>query len=219
MSDLLDSAVSMAQEYFNDIMHKYDSKSSIDRIKSILASFRSLTSSPLFKIWTVHNVIDIKLRTSISESFERLLKALAELYEGSICCSDNLQPEIDLPDSFKSYAQYSSQSNSRRSKIVDMDLDGDDDGNDIEGSVPASAANLKLHFLLIISNFFAVVPNAAWDVMFNLMERETDPRVWCYCPNIHELFFSLLNLIICFRLNSLICLLFQFEIGLGNSFN
>ncbi|KAK1363096.1 serine/threonine-protein kinase ATM, partial [Heracleum sosnowskyi] len=177
MSDLLECAVSMIQEYFNDIMHKYDSKSSIDRIKSILASFRSLTSSPLFRIWTVHNVIDVKLRTSINESFERLLKALAELYEGSICCSDNLHPEIDLPDSSKLYAQDSSQSKSVRSKIVDMDLDGDDDGNDVEGSVPASDANLKLNFVSIISNFFTVVPVAAWDVMFNLMEKETDPRV------------------------------------------
>ncbi|KAK1397100.1 hypothetical protein POM88_006963 [Heracleum sosnowskyi] len=71
-----------------------------------------------------HNVIDVKLRTSIGESFERLLKALAELYEGSICCSDNLHPEIDLPDSSKLYAPDSSQSKSVRSKIVDMDLDG-----------------------------------------------------------------------------------------------
>lgn len=177
MSDLLECAVSMIQEYFNDIMHKYDSKSSMDRIKSILASFRSLTSSPLFRIWTVHNVIDVKLRTSISESFERLLKSLAELYDGSICCSDSLHPGIDLPDSSKLYGQDSSQSKSIRSKIVDMDLDGDDDGNDVEGSVPASAANLKLNFVSIISNFFAVVPVAAWDVMFNLMEKETDPRV------------------------------------------
>ncbi|KAK1384234.1 hypothetical protein POM88_021969 [Heracleum sosnowskyi] len=108
----------------------------------------------------------LKLRTSITESFEGLLKALAELYEGSICCSDNLHPELDLPDSSKLYAPDSSQSKSVRSKIVDMDLDGDDD---VEGSVPASAANLKLNFVSIISNFFTVVPVAAWDVMFNLM--------------------------------------------------
>ncbi|KAK1388255.1 hypothetical protein POM88_016433 [Heracleum sosnowskyi] len=169
MSDLLECAVFMIQEYFNDIMHKYDLKSSIDRIESIFASFRSLTSSPLFRIWTVHNVIDVKIRTSITESFERLLKALAELYEGSICCSDNLHPELDLPDSSKLYAPDSSQSKSVRSKIVDMDLDGDDDGTDVEGSVPASAANLKLNFVSIISKNFTVVPVAAWDVMFNLM--------------------------------------------------
>ncbi|XP_017218492.1 serine/threonine-protein kinase ATM [Daucus carota subsp. sativus] len=175
LSDLLECAVSMIQEYFNDIMHKYDSKSSIDRVKSILVSFRSLTSSPLFGIWTVHNVIDVKTRTSINESFKRLLKALAELYDRSISCSDDLQSDIDVPDSSKTYAPDSSQAKSR-SKIVDMDLDGDDDGNDIEGSSPASAANLKLHFVSLISNFFAVVPVAAWDVMFNLMEKETDPR-------------------------------------------
>lgn len=185
LSDLLECAVSMIQEYFNDIMHKYDSKSSIDRVKSILVSFRSLTSSPLFGIWTVHNVIDVKTRTSINESFKRLLKALAELYDRSISCSDDLQSDIDVPDSSKTYAPDSSQAKSR-SKIVDMDLDGDDDGNDIEGSSPASAANLKLHFVSLISNFFAVVPVAAWDVMFNLMEKETDPRVCFYWPSLHE---------------------------------
>lgn len=189
MLDLLQRAVSIIEEYDSDIRHNcFSSNSSFDNIDSILAAFRSFTGSPLFRNWRDQNVVDVELYTSISESLERLLKAMAEMYAGFSDCSNNLQSEIDLPDTSKFSAKDSFQLNSSKSKIVDMELDVDDDAKDIDSlttggknqsGISTSAANLKLDIISIISNFFSVVPFVAWDILFNLMKKESDPRV-CY---------------------------------------
>lgn len=189
--DLLERAVSIIDEYHSNIRHNCSGPNPcFDSIGTILVGFRSLTGSPLFRKSRDQHVIDVKLYTSISESLERLLKAIAEMYTGVSSSSNNLQSNIDLPDSGEFSTSDSFPLNGSKSKIVDMELDVGNDANDIDSlttggknqsGICTSAANLKLDTISIISNFFPVLPFVAWDILFNLMKKESDPRVCCSC--------------------------------------
>ncbi|KAK2967174.1 hypothetical protein RJ640_005218, partial [Escallonia rubra] len=189
MLALLDRAASTIENYCNDIRcGSFGTNFIFNSTDSILASFKSFTSSPFYSNWSDQNTKDTVPYTAIIQSTERLVRALAELFEGLSGCSTNLQSEIDLPDSSNSHISFRDfyPLNSSRSMIVDMELDVNDDAKDVDmlsvaGKNPSGlsfcAANRKLDLILIISTFFSVLPAVTWDILFNLMEKESDLRV------------------------------------------
>ncbi|KAK3035324.1 hypothetical protein RJ639_034032, partial [Escallonia herrerae] len=216
MLALLDRAASTIENYCNDIRcGSFGTTFIFDSTDSILASFESFTSSPFYSNWSDQNTKDTVPYTAIIQSIERLVRALAELFEGLSGCSTNLQSEIDLPDSSNSHISFRDfyPLNSSRSMIVDMELDMNDDAKDVDmlsvaGKNPSGlsfcAVNRKLDLMLIISTFFSVLPAVTWDILFNLMEKESDLRVLyasCYVfrkskhPNEYLIVISISNVV------------------------
>ncbi|CAK9175176.1 unnamed protein product, partial [Ilex paraguariensis] len=186
---LLHLAVTIIEKTYNDVRCGcLSSNSTFDSMDSIVASFKSFGSSPLFNKWRDKDVIDGVLSTAIIQSIERLLKALAKLYDESSECSRDLQFEIvqlDKTDSNISVHD-SVQLNTNRSMILDMELDVNDDFKDLDfftigrtigTGISISAVNWKMDIISLISSFFSILPFVTWETLFNLMQKESDTRV------------------------------------------
>ncbi|KAG5536661.1 hypothetical protein RHGRI_024174 [Rhododendron griersonianum] len=130
---LLDCAISVIGKSHNDVRTGCLSTTSIfEGMTSIMASCKSFVRSPLFNKWTYQNVIDVTLYTAVSQSIERLLKALV-LYEECSPSAPNFQSEIELPDFPASIScVLTSPSNSSTSMIMDMELDLIEDSKDLD---------------------------------------------------------------------------------------
>lgn len=189
MLELTDCAASIIEKFSGDIACGFfASNFTFDCTDSMVASFRSFVGSPIFSKWRDNNVIGDVPYTAIIQSIERLLKALAKLYEGFSDCSKILLSEKKLPDYSTSVisVQDSYPLHHSKSMIVDMDLDSSVDVEDADilnisgkssGGVSVSSVNRKLDILSLISCFFSVLPTVTWDILFNIMEKESDPRV------------------------------------------
>ncbi|KAI8543048.1 hypothetical protein RHMOL_Rhmol08G0188500 [Rhododendron molle] len=133
---------------------------------------------------TDQNVINVTVYTALSQSIERLLKALVKLYEECSPSATNFQSEIELPDFPASISCVpTSPSNSSISMIMDMELDLCEDSKDLDAiavgrktvsGVSVSSGLWKFH---IISSFFEVLPVVAWEILFDLMEKENEANV------------------------------------------
>lgn len=185
---LLDCAISVIEKCHNDVRTGCLSTTSIfEGMTSIMASCKSFVCSPLFNKWTDQNVIDVTVYTALSQSIERLLKALVKLYEECSPSATNFRSEIELPDFPASISCVpTSPSNSSISAIMDMELDLSEDSKDLDAiavgrktvsGVSVSSGLWKFHILSLISSFFEVLPVVAWEILFDLMEKENEANV------------------------------------------
>ncbi|XP_010243049.1 PREDICTED: serine/threonine-protein kinase ATM isoform X1 [Nelumbo nucifera] len=188
---LLDCAISVIQEKYNDIQfHGFlGSGPNLDGTGCILASLRSFISSPLFSIWKDQNFLDDVLLKSITLAIERLLRALAKQFEEYSAFARKFQSEVLLPESSSSINCQVSLDDSK-TRIVDMELDVNEDpkDKDILAVSPNDSSGIssfsfsfsmkwKLGMVSGISNFFSILPVVTWTVMFGLMENESDPKI------------------------------------------
>ncbi|KAM7277000.1 hypothetical protein ACFE04_018866 [Oxalis oulophora] len=141
---------------------------------SIIASFRSFVSSTIFAEWGKQNAPDSELYHTLVKSMEKMLKALAKMYEKYECVN---APEISASDDITT---------GDRSTIVDMELDANEDRKDVDilkaggknaSAISNSAVNWKLDMISLMSSFFLVSRVVTWDTLFDLMEKERDPKV------------------------------------------
>ncbi|XP_058227343.1 serine/threonine-protein kinase ATM isoform X4 [Rhododendron vialii] len=185
---LLDCAISVIEKSHNDVRTGCLSTTSIfEGMTSIMASCKSFVCSPLFNKWTDQNVIDVTVYTALSQSIERLLKALVKLYEECSPSATSFQSEIELPDFPASISCVpTSPSNSSISMIMDMELDLSQDSKDLDAiavsrktvsGVSVSSGLWKFHILSLISSFFEVLPVVVWEILFDLMEKENEANV------------------------------------------
>ncbi|PPD79626.1 hypothetical protein GOBAR_DD23428 [Gossypium barbadense] len=81
----------------------------------------------------------------------------------------------------------SNHADSNKSRIMDMELDVDEDGQDMtiqtsSGKTPSggsfSAVKWKLGMVSLISSFFLVLHDKTWDVLSNLLGKELDFKVY-----------------------------------------
>lgn len=180
--ELLDRGVNLIQENHNDFLSY-----SVSSGSAFIASFRSFVCSPIFMQQKDQNFTDVPLYDMVIQSMKRLLKALANVYEEYSICVKSLQSDTILP--------YSSAHDSRvntcsvdndRSRIVDMELDVNDDSRDLDilsvggkiSSVSPSAEKWKFGMISLISRFFPVLHVVTWDILFELMEKECDSKVY-----------------------------------------
>lgn len=204
---LLDCAVSVVEKSHNDVRTGCLSTTSIfDGMTSIIASCKSFVCSPLFKKWTDQNVIDETVYTALSQSIERLLKALVKLYEECSHSAMNFQSEIELPDFPASISCVpTSPSNSSITMIMDLELDLNEDSKDLDvitvgrkavSGVSVSSGLWKFHILSLISSFFDVLPVVAWEILFDIMEKENEANVCHSMVYYHFISFLCLPLVL-----------------------
>lgn len=197
VSKLLDRAACILEKSYDDLVcGLLGSRSIFDTIGTIRVSFESFLCSPLFNEMQAGNNIDIL--TAIIQSVERLLKVLAKLYEGSSSSGSNIHSKRgDLGSSASVSSHASNPVNSRTSMIIDMELDvniasKDTDSVNIGGKATAdvlvSSVNQRIEVISIITKLFSALPSHTWDVMFELMEKESDPRVTLLESSVLELF-------------------------------
>ncbi|KAK7281904.1 hypothetical protein RIF29_10269 [Crotalaria pallida] len=160
-----------------------------DDTNCLAASIHSFLSTPIFNKWRDQNTLDFVPFDfgEVIHSVERLLKAFANLYEGYSQHVANLQSEplmqdIAAIDSIQSSCPYDSS----KSRIVDVELDVNDDSRDMDSltvgktigsGVSSSAEKWKIGVVLLISSFFSASHVLTWDILFKLMEKESDRKV------------------------------------------
>lgn len=192
VSELLNTAVSVIQKNLDDIRSRgcLGSNSIFDGLGSVIAAVRSFVSCPLFIKSGDQNSDDNVLYSDIIQSVERLLKALAKLYEDCSECLGNVQSVILQPDlsGSDSPAQSSYLLAGSKSRIMDMELDVNEDSKDVEslavnsfGGISFSVVKWRLDMISLISSFFLVLPVVTWQILFDFVEKEREPKVY-YAP-------------------------------------
>ncbi|PRQ24322.1 putative non-specific serine/threonine protein kinase [Rosa chinensis] len=174
--ELLDFAVTVTQG--NDCL-ALSSDLLSNGASSIVASFRSFAHSPIFSRQHDQNHVDAELYGAIMQVMERLLKAMSNVYEEF---SSGAGERLTACDTLK---QYSFPADSNKSRIVDMELDVNEDTGDMDtlsdggktaSGVFSSVKKWKLGMISLISNFFSVL-HTTWDVLFKLLSKERDQMV------------------------------------------
>ncbi|KAI5683411.1 hypothetical protein M9H77_04639 [Catharanthus roseus] len=186
--ELMDHAVLIVEKTHNDIKLGCLGPNSIfSSMSSIVTSIKSFFDSPLFSKWGEDNCIGGVLHTAITHSIERLLKAVAEVFEVCSHYGRDLHSGVDLPDIFESKnSRDSYPSDNSKNTIVDMELDVNSGSKDVDilslgGKVTngsaLSSVNLKMEILSFISTFFSVLPSMTWNILFTLSGKESNPSV------------------------------------------
>ncbi|GER56830.1 serine/threonine-protein kinase ATM [Striga asiatica] len=218
MLELLDHAISVIEKTCNDsISGCWGLNSLFNNAELTVASFKSFISSPLLSKWPEKNSTSRGLYPRIIQSAEKLLKGLAKLYEGCSGHRMNIHANItspDLPSVLDSVPLGRS-----KSLILDMELDinggsmhvdslaVDGDGDHTSGA-SISFVNQKMDLLLIMSSFFSILPSLTWEILFNLKEKESNPKVsekfllilcqhphWSSCKQLLDLITSMADII------------------------
>lgn len=187
LAELLNNAAAVIEEVQNDVHSQGCLGSSVlrDGTSAILVSFRSFVSSPIFKEWRNGNALDAVSNRAISQSIQRLLRALVGLYESR---RYERSPQSDVGSSAVDVMldQYSCQSGGDKSRIVDMELDaGKDsknvdispDGGEMTYGISFSVKCWKLGMISLISCFFSVEPEMTWEILCGLLKIECDRKV------------------------------------------
>ncbi|XP_057988495.1 serine/threonine-protein kinase ATM isoform X2 [Hevea brasiliensis] len=217
--ELLDNAVNVIKENgcdFQSLGHVGSGSECVAKNR-LLASFRSLVSCPIFLKRGDENAMDAVLYGAVIQSMERLLKALAKLYEQFSEYIRDPHSELTLSDSSAASSQISSLIDSGRSRIVDMELDVNEHSKDVDiltfgGKISTdtsfSMVKWKLGMVSLISSFFSVLDFVTWDILFEILVKEGETKVcenvlyhlcqhphWSSTAKIMDLVKSMLNMI------------------------
>ncbi|KAK7317181.1 hypothetical protein RJT34_01188 [Clitoria ternatea] len=184
---MLDNAVRIIQED-SDLQAfsclNYDS--TCDDMGSLASCVRCFLSSPIFNEWKDQNLMDFAPFGEVIQSVEKLLKAFVNLYESYSQHVMNLQSEtimqdMTATDSIQSSCFYDNS----KSRIMDIELDADNDSKEIDSlavgknvcaDVSFSAEKWKMGMISLISTFSSA-SLVTWDILFKLLEKECDPKV------------------------------------------
>ncbi|CAH2064912.1 unnamed protein product [Thlaspi arvense] len=178
----LDYAVEAVLKSLNDFQRlgPLGFGSDFNEKSSIIISLRSLTSSPVFSNRGDQNLLGTSY-DAVFQSLENLLRSFAKVYGEYTEHSWNSNTHSDSAPS-KSLALDSPEVG----RIVDMDLDLAEDTKEIDlitaggkavPGVPVSTGYWKLGMISLISCFSPVLQSSTWDVLYNIMEKECDPKV------------------------------------------
>ncbi|KAB2013879.1 hypothetical protein ES319_D09G187000v1 [Gossypium barbadense] len=189
--ELLNYAVNVIQENKNDSrsLGFLGFTSSFNQKSAIVVSFKTFVLGPLFTQRRDGDALDVVLYDAVKQSLQKLLKAFTELYDEYTESITNLRSELLASDSSGSDSsiRISNHADSNKSRIMDMELDVDEDGQDMtiqtsSGKTPSggsfSAVKWKLGMVSLISSFFLVLHDKTWDVLSNLLGKELDFKVY-----------------------------------------
>lgn len=181
MLEGLDHAVEAVLKSLNDFQRlgSLGFGSDFNEKCSIIISLRSLTKSPVFSNKRDQNLLGASY-DDVIHSLEKLLRSFAKVYgEYTEHAWNTLSDTVRS----KSLALDSPEVG----RIVDMDLDLPEDTKEMDiitaggKAVPGlsiSRGNWKLGMISLISCFSLVLQFPTWDVLYNLMEKECDPKVF-----------------------------------------
>ncbi|KAL2340902.1 hypothetical protein Fmac_008842 [Flemingia macrophylla] len=157
-----------------------------DDMGPLVSSMHCFLSSPIFNQLRDQNLMGFVPFDELIQSVERLLKAFVNLYESYSQHLMNLQSDAIMQamaatDSIQS----SCPNDSSKSRIMDIELDVNDDSKDVDSlpvskkvgsDVSSSSEKWKMGMISLISSFFSASA-LAWDILFKLMEKENDPKI------------------------------------------
>ncbi|KAL4634029.1 hypothetical protein ACB092_04G167700 [Castanea dentata] len=188
--ELLDHARSVIQGNYTNFrsLSCLGSDSIFGGTNALVASLRSFICCPIFMKWRDQDDLDVFLYGSVMQSMERLLHALVKLYEEYSECVRNFRSENILQDLSVSdnSVQNSFTSDGNKSRIMDMELDVNEDSRDVDiltvgvkiaTGISFSSEKWKFNIISVISSFFSVLPIVTWDILFELMGKESDQKV------------------------------------------
>ncbi|KAK9995769.1 hypothetical protein SO802_020455 [Lithocarpus litseifolius] len=188
--ELLDHALSVIQGNYTNFrsLSCLGSDSFFGGTNALVASLQSFICCPIFMKWRDRDDLDVFLYGSVMQSMERLLHALVKLYEEYSECVRNFRSENILQDLsvFDNSVQNSFASDGNKSRIMDMELDVNEDSRDVDiltvggkiaTGISFSSEKWKFSIISVISSFFSVLPVVTWDILFELMGKESDQKV------------------------------------------
>ncbi|KAL9227455.1 hypothetical protein vseg_003141 [Gypsophila vaccaria] len=200
LTELVESAVLVVQDSFRDIKSHglWCSNSSSDGAYSTIVSFKNFLSCPILSGHGVDGTID-PIFTSTILSVERLLMALSTLYLQLHDYWRNVQFANTMSEVSGSGAPADNvfQPGGSNSRLIDLELDSaDESGDAVRGSTGSGMSFVwsrrKMDTLSLISCGFPVLPIVTWDILFEILNTESDPKVCEYilhrlCRNFQSL--------------------------------
>ncbi|QHO17058.1 hypothetical protein HN873_033624 [Arachis hypogaea] len=187
LQEMLDIAVGIIQKYHDERSYScLICDPACDETSSLAVAVHSFLSTPIFKEWRDLNLLEVAPFGDVIQSVERLLNAFVDLYEGYAQHVINLQSQTVTQDIATDGIQSSCLYDSSKSRIVDVELDVNDDSTDMDNlavqkkigsDVWSSVEKWKMGMILIISYFFSATHALTWDVLFKLVDKECDPKV------------------------------------------
>lgn len=181
----LNNAVRIIQEESDHRANSLSYVPTCEDTGSLAASVHCFMSSPIFCEWRDQN-LDFVPFGEVIQSVERLLKSFVGLYDGYSQHLASLQSDMIMQDTASTDSVPSSSYDISKSRIVDMELDVNDDSRDadsllvvkkIGSGVSSSVEKWKVGMISLISCFFYASPVLTWNTLFKLMEEEYDPKV------------------------------------------
>ncbi|KAL5191985.1 Serine/threonine-protein kinase ATM [Glycine soja] len=157
-----------------------------DDMGPLVSSIHCFLASPIFNELSDQNLMGFAPFGELIQSVERLLKAFVNLYETYSHNLMNLQSDSVMQDMAATDSiQSSCPNDSSKSRIMDMELDVNDDSREVDslavgkkvgGDVSSSVEKWKMGMISLISSFLSA-SLLTWDILFKLMEKENDPKV------------------------------------------
>ncbi|XP_050879903.1 serine/threonine-protein kinase ATM isoform X2 [Lathyrus oleraceus] len=182
---MLNNAVRIIQEDSDHLASGLSYVPTCEDTGSLAALVHCFLSSPIFCEWRDQN-LDFVPFNEVIQSVERLLKEFVNLYDGYSQHLTSLRSDMIMQDTASTDSMQNSCSHDiSKSRIVDMELDVNDDSRDadsllvkqIGSGVSSSAEKWKVGMISLISCFFSASPVLTWNALFKLMEKEYDPKV------------------------------------------
>lgn len=181
--------ISMVIKKHDELSHGLTSLgSAFETTGSVLSSFQSFLSSPIFRLRRVSNKVSSVLIKDVTGLLDELLVAFSQLFSrlsSSLNTSDSESTGKILPISSVNLLEDLNHVVGHKSSVLDMDFDVTDSGEvdsitaSVSGSIGISSRPLewKLELVCVISTFFSVSPPHAWEILYSLVEKEIDVKV------------------------------------------
>jgi ataxia telangiectasia mutated family protein len=208
LQEVFDYVTNIIKHMISAVMKKHDELShgltsvgsAFETTGSVLSSFQTFLSAPIFRLQSVSNKISSVLIKDVIEMLDELLVAFSQLFSclcSPVNTSDSEHTSKMLPISSVNLSEDLNPLDHK--SVVDMDFDVTDSGEvdsitaSVSGSIGISSRPLewKLELVCVISTFFSVSPPHTWEVLYNLLEKESDVKV-LICNKICPTFILLL---------------------------
>ncbi|KAH9603108.1 hypothetical protein KSS87_015043, partial [Heliosperma pusillum] len=185
---MIESATLVIQDSMRDSKSCgfWSSSLSSDGACSAVASLKNFLSCPILYGHGMNGTID-PILTSTILSVERLLMALSTLYLQLHEYWKNVQFETTISEVSGSSipADNFLQPVSSNSRLIDMELDSADDSPDVVCGTTAAGMSFgwsrrKMDTISLITCGFSVLPIVTWDILFDILNAESDPKVCEY---------------------------------------
>ncbi|KAF6991028.1 hypothetical protein CFC21_008158 [Triticum aestivum] len=180
--------ISMVMKKHEELSHGLTSVgSAFEAAGSILSSFQTFLSAPIFRLRSVSNRASSVLIKGVTVLLDELLVEFSQLFSRLSSSANNSDSEntskmlrissVNLSEDLNPFVD--------RKSVVDMDFDMTDSGEvdsitaGVSGSIGISSRLLewKLELVGVISTFFSVSAPHTWEILYNLVEKESDVKV------------------------------------------
>uniref|UniRef100_A0ACD5TS08 Uncharacterized protein n=1 Tax=Avena sativa TaxID=4498 RepID=A0ACD5TS08_AVESA len=187
VTNIIKYIVSVVMKKHDELSHGLTSVgSAFETTGSILSSFQTFLSAPIFRLQSISNKVSSVLIKDVTGLLDELLVAFSQLFS-RLCSPANTSDSENTSKMFPISSVNLSEDLHpvvEHKSIVDMDFDvdsGEVDSNtaSVSGSIGISSRPLewKLELVCVISTFFSVSPTHTWEVLYNLVEKESDVKV------------------------------------------